>query len=73
MFDPDYIITRQNVYEWTITKWTRGKAPVAIYRVVYDKGQKRLKCSCPSAVARGRCKHVEMVRRHESYGGRYGK
>jgi len=60
--EPEYMIRQvgkaPKAYE--VTKWTRGKGPAEIYRVV-DTG-KGLQGNCPAAQRRGYCKHIDMVK-----------
>jgi hypothetical protein len=60
-----YMVRQDIGQAWTVSKWKEDAlVPREVYKVEKDKRGK-MKCTCPSGICRGYCKHTEMVKSQE--------
>lgn len=55
--EAEYIIRKEDLNTYLVSKWEGGDQPSAVYRIYITKDG--LKCNCKSSKS---CKHINMLR-----------
>lgn len=58
IFDTDYQVRELKYDTYQVTKWIKGKNPDNIYNILKYGGS--WSCDCP---VRGKCKHIDLVKK----------
>lgn len=60
--EPDYLVRKDKMGTYLVTKWEGGAQPTAIYTVTDTN--RGMTCNCPGSYRDKNCKHIQLVKEH---------